>query len=61
MPHRSGKKQMPLCYLLHGFLNRQGMWCEMFSFLHADNYSIVPLKGINNLFKGSVEFRIVAP
>ena len=37
------------------------MWCEMFSFLHADNYSIVPLKGINNLFKGSVEFRIVAP
>ena len=51
---------MPLCYLLHGFLNRQGMWCEMFSFLHA-HYSIVPLKGINNLFKGSVEFRIVAP
>ena len=37
------------------------MWCEMFSFVHADNYSILPLKDINSLFKGSVEFRIVAP
>ena len=34
------------------FLNREGMWCEMFTILHADNYSILSLKDINSFFEG---------
>ena len=57
--HAPSKKQCAIC-CRDSWIGKD-IWCEMSNFVHADSYSIVSLKGINNFFKGIVEFRIVAP